>query len=254
MRPTGPCQLIRCSIGCGLALLPTQISGRQPEEVFAATVPAPPQSQAMVAPSRLLELLTGRDAARAVSGRGRFLVSDGGTSSFTLRGSRVRSPRPEAEGPVDGSDRFAVYEAGFEGQADLSADISLSAGGVAALMNRRLGQIGIDPRRRQTLLASAGLAVTIRGEERIAVDYVYSRPASMRPPLVRMSELLGGAPLAGHGPRLSVSHNMERSSGPPLIWSLSASSMRGADYDAATLGASVGQADRRLIFRLRTSF
>lgn len=251
MRRTRQRQFIRCAIGCSLALMPTQIWGRQGEEAFAA---APQRPQESGASARLLELLTDRDAARAVSGRGRHLISDGGTSSFILWGSRVRSPRSDAEGVVAGLDRFAVYEAGFDGRADLSADISLSAGGVAALMVRRLAQSGIDPRRRQTMMASAGLAVVISGENRIAIDYVFSRPTSTRSPLVRMSELLGGAPLAGQGPRLSFSRRIGRISGSSLIWSLSASSMRGAGFDAAMLGAPAGRADGRLTFSLGTSF
>lgn len=186
--------------------------------------------------------------------RGWSVGMDSGTRTWALRASRSRSARP---GELDGAvrlDRFAFYQIGFDAQADLSPVLTLGAAGTLGLMNRRMGIVEVDGRPRQSLMASAGLVLVHNGRNRMALDYLYSAPISTRPPFVRMSELIGGAPRAGSGFRASLLRLVPATSRASLELGLSGAALGGPGEDAPLLGVPPGFVDRRVTAEVHARF
>jgi hypothetical protein len=181
-----------------------------------------------------------------------MVTSDAGSSLLVIRGARARSSR-SVEGERDRLDRFALYEIGVGAQTELSSGLTVTADGALVLMNRRIGLIEPEARPRQTFVASAGLAIGQGSEARLAIDYVDVAPASARADIARMSELMGGAPLASQGFRLSYRQRFDPIGQASLEWGFTASALNISSQDAQILGGS-GGADRRMALSLNARF
>ncbi len=245
MRPFQRSSRISWVAGLGILLIAAQARAAAPEQGI---------SGGALTRADLGQLLNPSDRLRVESTKAWSLMGDVGSSSFTLRAARNRSPRPQEGAAVNRRDRFTTYEIGFDGRTDLSQHLTLVASGLGAVMNRRMAAIEVDVRSRMTFLGTAGLAIVDDGGSRIAFDYVHAGPVSSRSSLVRMSELLGGAPPTASGFRLSLSRSFEPTLGTAVEWRLTASAMTRADRDAQMVGAPTGRFDRNLVAQFRMSF
>lgn len=190
--------------------------------------------------------LNASDMNRIARGRALILSGDGGLSALVLHGARMRSEH-------GGLDHFALYEIGAEAGIDLRGGFAADAGGTFTLMSRRVALIEPDSRPRQTFLVRAGLALRRGTADRLALDFVDVAPASSRSDPARISELLGGSPIAARGFRLAYGHRFDTRVGRQWQLGLAASALDVPTQDTEILGGRGGM-DRRVALNLEAGF
>jgi hypothetical protein len=192
------------------------------------------------------------DASRIARGRALSISADLGDSVLIVRGARMRGTRIDDDAP-DRIDRFALYEIGTETAIDLGLGFTLTGEGTFTLMSRRVALIEPYARPRQTFLARAGFAIRRGSQDRLSLEFVDVAPASTRSEAARISELLGGSPIAERGLRLAYSRRLETAGCASLRIGFSASAMDVTNQDAGILGGAGGM-NRRASVSLDLGF
>lgn len=167
--------------------------------------------------------------------------------------SRFRGGRPDNTHFDTASDRFSGQAAGMTLNLPVTSSLTLQPNLSLTRIKRHLVTIADIFRPRTTLASSLGLALVDAAGPTLRLDWVQAAPQGTRAPFERMAELMGGAPAAARGLRLSLLANGDggRNS---VQWSLRLSSLQRARADSAFANVSGYVPEKRAEVSLKFAF
>ncbi|MDI1295168.1 MAG: hypothetical protein PSY12_04680 [bacterium] len=165
-----------------------------------------------------------------------------GPIDVILTADRARH-RPSRDDQALGLDRWSLRSIGLGARIGLWRDLTLVAEGDYARMKRRLESVEVTPFRLSTTMAKVGVALLLGDGPRLSFDYLSVKRPSRQGGLIRLAETLGGAPLTGQGPQLSLQSRQAREPG-GISWRVSLGSMLRPGADLG-LDSDAMQRDRR---------
>lgn len=172
---------------------------------------------------------------------------------LAIRMSRFRSARPDATRFDVGSDRFTGQAASVILDLPLSSALTLQPDLTATRIRRHLVTIADIFRPRTTFATSIGLGLVSANGPTFRLDWVHSAPQGTRAPFERMAELMGGAPPAARGVRLSLLGNEAGGCG-LLQWNFTLAAMQRARADSAFAAGPGYVPEKRAEIGLRLAF
>lgn len=146
-----------------------------------------------------------------------------GPVDFTLSADHARNGLRGKDLPL-GMDRWSLRNMGLDVRFGLWDQLTLVAAADYGRMKRRLDVMEVTPRRLSTTMARVGMALLFGDGPRLSLDYLSVSRSSQQMGIVRLAQTLGGAPLTGHGPELSLQSRQEDARG-SLGWRISLGSM-----------------------------
>ncbi|ETI65330.1 hypothetical protein C100_02730 [Sphingobium sp. C100] len=159
----------------------------------------------------------------------RFTSVTTGPVDFTLSADRARNGPRGKDLPL-GMDRWSLRNVGLDARIGLWDQLTLVAAADYGRMKRRLDVMDVTPRRLSTTMARVGMALLFGDGPRLSLDYLSVSRPSQQGGIVRLAQALGGAPLTGHGPELSLRSRQGDTRG-GLGWRISLSSTMRPEKD-----------------------
>lgn len=237
-------------IGCGLWSSPSLARTAQPTPLLVTKLFWRPS----VAELRFPAVSERLDMSAPVAGRERDQKLGAGPFEGTLRLSRIRGEgAKEASWPL-ATDRFTTKSARLSIGANVLPDWRLAVEGELSLTRRHVERVPTGSRPLTMATVELGLAAAHDGFGSIALAYVDTMPRGRRRPFDRMAELLGGAPLAGKGLRLSVSQSDDQARTGFPRWTFALASMRRPQADAELTAGRSRSLDTRVELGLKIGF
>lgn len=190
-------------------------------------------------------LMSTSDRLRIARGQTATLLRDWGPFALAFSASRTRIHR-EAAGRIARRNALATYQVSAETRADLPDGLTLGWRSALTYVSRRFGQLDLDGRPRRSFIAGADLSIMRGGVDRLSLGYVEVAAATHGRPIARLTELLSGAPHAGHGLRLAFSHRFFTDRPGSLVLGIDASALSLSARDSLLLGAPSSTVERRI--------
>ncbi|MFD1103852.1 hypothetical protein [Sphingobium olei] len=139
---------------------------------------------------------------------------------------------------------------GLSANIPLSSDFGLVIGGDYARMSRRLHIVDLVPRRLSTRMARVGTALAFGNESRLSLNYLSIARTSHHDDLTRLTEMIGGAPLTGHGLELAFATAASSMRG-GMDWRFSLGAMQRPSPYLGLFDQTALHSDRRAMASLR---
>lgn len=194
------------------------------------------------------------DMSAPVAGRARDQKLGAGPFEGTLRLSRIRGGgAKEMQWPL-ATDRFTTKAARLSIGANMLSDWRIAAESELSLTRRHVVRVPTGSRPLTMATMEVGLAAVHDGSGSIALAYVDTMTRGRRRPFDRMAELLGGAPLAGKGLRLSIAQGDDQAPAWIPRWTVALASMRRPQADAQLTAGSSRRLDNRVELGLKIGF
>jgi len=191
--------------------------------------------------------LTSVDRFSLTAGREHRVTAELGSGTVSIVSGRLHSGKTG----LPDRDTWSVTGAEVEFTNPLAGALTLSVDGKLASMRRRFHAVPAGATPQSTHIVEAGLALSNEDGMRIAIDYLDISAPAAGGPMSRMAALLGGAPRAGTGARLSISAPIGAPRG--MRWTLAASRMDRPSSDMRPLGIS-GTTDTALMLSINRRF
>ncbi|MBA4089840.1 MAG: hypothetical protein C0494_04490 [Sphingobium sp.] len=213
-----------------------------------ARTAAPPAPEARPQPpyATMLSLADRFDLAQVRSRVSRLSV---GALELSLSATRATNGADQGSRGLD-SDRWSTKGIGLSAAIPLVSDLGLIIGANYARMSRRLQIVDVNPRRLATRMARVGMALAFGDESRLSLDYLSVARSARHDDLTRLAEMIGGAPLTGHGLELAFATAASATTG-GIDWRLSLGAMQRPAADLGLVDQTALHTDRRAMASLR---
>lgn len=211
-------------------------------------LPAPVRPTPSAAPTALpnsiqrILTLTDREALQAAQSRAH--ETRVGPFELSLTATRLK-------GTHVGGDRYSMRTAGFDLGLDLGDGVGLRSEVLFTHMKRHLPAVPNGNRARSTGIAMLGLGIVRESGPALMIDYIRVGTLGRRTALERMTEIAGGAPLAGSGMRLAYLVSPAEPVRGRAQWSFAIASLRRPPADFSSAPSETTTTDKRAEISLR---
>jgi hypothetical protein len=190
----------------------------------------------------------------SVAGHWREQKLSAGPVDGMLRLTRIRSGGKQGSAWPLATDRFTTKAARLVIGTDILPGWRIAGESGLSLTKRHVDRVPTGSRPLTMATMEIGMAASHAGLGSIALAYVDAMTRGRRQGFDRMAELLGGAPLAGRGLRLSIAQGDEGNAAAAPRWSLAFASMRRPLADAALTAGTNRRLDNRVELGLHVGF